>query len=289
MNHMQVEYEFCASKAQYERHFKLWKFRKNSKAANWNAIHYRVQKRKREGKESEGIENIIESVYSRIQDVALERSDEEHLSIIKKMSGCSYDEMLLQFLKHIVHLSSNNMLRRQDNIMEWHDSKKIIQWIDRHDGHAMLESLLSIKLPTVEAFAEHLFREAVYASNARITKILLHAGVNPSLPMYYGPRYPLKMAIIRGNAKLAQVLLDAGADANADTSGDIHKDTLLQTAAKGGDVELVKLLLNAGAHVNASAAAWDGRTALQAASRNSIELVKILLHAGADVNAPQLK
>jgi len=41
------------SKAQYERQFKIWKFRKNLKSHEWIFVHYRFNKRERCGKESE--------------------------------------------------------------------------------------------------------------------------------------------------------------------------------------------------------------------------------------------
>ena len=41
------------SKAQYERHFKIWNFRKNLKSHEWIFVHYRFNKRKRDGKKSE--------------------------------------------------------------------------------------------------------------------------------------------------------------------------------------------------------------------------------------------
>jgi len=41
------------SKAQYERQFKIWKFRKNLKSHEWIFVHYRFNKRERNGKESE--------------------------------------------------------------------------------------------------------------------------------------------------------------------------------------------------------------------------------------------
>ena len=41
------------SKAQYERQFKIWKFRKNLKSHEWIFVHHRFNKRERNGKESE--------------------------------------------------------------------------------------------------------------------------------------------------------------------------------------------------------------------------------------------
>jgi hypothetical protein len=40
------------SKSQYSRQFKSWKFRKNIKDDEWKFVQARVQKRKRDGKES---------------------------------------------------------------------------------------------------------------------------------------------------------------------------------------------------------------------------------------------
>lgn len=53
MEYMQKSQGFSASKAQYERQFKIWKFRKNLKSHEWIFVHYRFNKRERNGKESE--------------------------------------------------------------------------------------------------------------------------------------------------------------------------------------------------------------------------------------------
>jgi hypothetical protein len=45
--------ELVDSKAQYERQFRKWKFRKNRKDPEWKFVHHRVEKRKRGGKESD--------------------------------------------------------------------------------------------------------------------------------------------------------------------------------------------------------------------------------------------
>lgn len=44
--------ESVDSKAQYERQFNKWKFRKNRKHPEWKFVHHRIAKRKRNGKES---------------------------------------------------------------------------------------------------------------------------------------------------------------------------------------------------------------------------------------------
>jgi ankyrin repeat protein len=76
-----------------------------------------------------------------------------------------------------------------------------------------------------------------------------------------------------GNTRLIRLLLDMGADENAEDA--------LRTAAEGGHIDAVKLLLDHCANVKE----WGG-SALRAASENGhIEVVKLLLDRGVDVNA----
>lgn len=43
---------YSNSKAQYERHFKIWNFRKNLNDVEWKFVHHRIEKRKRNDKGS---------------------------------------------------------------------------------------------------------------------------------------------------------------------------------------------------------------------------------------------
>lgn len=91
----------------------------------------------------------------------------------------------------------------------------------------------------------------------------------------------LMQAADAGSAALAQLLLDAGADAALESGSG---DTALFAAAGQDDLEVLTLLIGAG--VNVSYANRDGWTALMAASHNgSAEAVKALLWAGADAKA----
>jgi hypothetical protein len=49
---MQEKYHFRRTKFQYEDRFRKWGWKKNSKADTWKFIAHRVDKRKRDGKES---------------------------------------------------------------------------------------------------------------------------------------------------------------------------------------------------------------------------------------------
>jgi ankyrin repeat protein len=90
---------------------------------------------------------------------------------------------------------------------------------------------------------------------------------------------PLFVAAEKGNQAVMEVLLDKGADVNAQ-SGEFNA---LYTASHNGHKEIVTLLLDKGADVNAQGGYYSN--ALQAASYfGKKEVVKVLLDKGADVN-----
>ncbi|EDU43191.1 ankyrin repeat domain containing protein [Pyrenophora tritici-repentis Pt-1C-BFP] len=94
-------------------------------------------------------------------------------------------------------------------------------------------------------------------------------------------RNALQAASERGHTEIVKLLLDKGADVNA--QGGLHGNAL-QAASERGHAEVVKLLLDNGADVNAQGG--DYGNALQAASeRGHKEVVELLLDNGADVNA----
>ncbi|KAI1527404.1 Arp Ankyrin repeat [Pyrenophora tritici-repentis] len=92
-------------------------------------------------------------------------------------------------------------------------------------------------------------------------------------------RTPLYVAVDKGSSVLTRMLLDNGADVNAQ-GGDYRN--ALQAASERGHTEVVKLLLDKGADVNAQGGLHGN--ALQAASeRGHTEVVKLLLDKGADI------
>jgi ankyrin repeat protein len=88
---------------------------------------------------------------------------------------------------------------------------------------------------------------------------------------------PLYYAAMLGLSTITRLLLDAGADVNA--QGELFSNAL-QVALWGGHEQVVKMLLNKGADVNAQGGHFGN--ALQAASEGGHEqVVKTLLDAGA--------
>jgi ankyrin repeat protein len=92
---------------------------------------------------------------------------------------------------------------------------------------------------------------------------------------------PLFIAAEQGNVGVIEVLLDKGADVNAQGGG---YGNALYAASAGGHKETATLLLDKGADVNAQGGAYGN--ALQAASYDGHkEVATLLLDKGADVNA----
>lgn len=149
--------------------------------------------------------------------------------------------------------------------------------------------------------------EAVISGDIPEVRRLLEAGVDIDSAKD-NEATPLILASRGGNVEIARLLLDAGANANANPfKYALHRDwevtytpaallpvirqseiiydaAALHAASQNGHAEIVRLLLAAGADVNAKGD--DEVTALHAASQNGhVEIVKLLLAAGADVDA----
>ncbi|KAL8701797.1 MAG: hypothetical protein Q9201_004711 [Fulgogasparrea decipioides] len=90
----------------------------------------------------------------------------------------------------------------------------------------------------------------------------------------------LQAAITEGHDKVVQILLDKGADVNQGR----RYSNALQAASAGGRDKVVQMLLDKGADINAQGG--ECGNALQAASaRGHDKVVQILLDKGADINA----
>ncbi|KAF5340833.1 hypothetical protein D9758_017068 [Tetrapyrgos nigripes] len=120
-----------------------------------------------------------------------------------------------------------------------------------------------------------------YKVCALLYTLWIKANKNISYPPPLQTRYPLHDAAENGYFHIVKVLVENGADVNAE-GGKLGFP--LQAAAFGGHLDVVKYLVEKGADVNAK----GGKLGfpLQAAARwGHLDVVKYLVEKGADVNA----
>lgn len=120
---------------------------------------------------------------------------------------------------------------------------------------------------------------AAFVGNAKIAKILVDAGAVINI-MATDNYTPLHIAAERGHIEVAKLLIDKGADINVKMWS--HK-TPLHFAVANNNMEMVKYLLNKHADINAQDK--DGNTPLHfAVAKNNMEMARTLIGNGADIN-----
>jgi ankyrin repeat protein len=121
--------------------------------------------------------------------------------------------------------------------------------------------------------------EALRFRHGKIVGLLIDRGAKIAGPA--GALRQLQDAVLRGQTDMVTLLLERGADANAETA---NGGTLLHDAALKGHAEIVQLLLAHGAKIDAVNAA--GGTALHdAAIGGRLRVAELLLAKGAAINA----
>ncbi|KAJ7799349.1 ankyrin repeat-containing domain protein [Mycena olivaceomarginata] len=121
---------------------------------------------------------------------------------------------------------------------------------------------------------------AAYYGHQKICQLLLNKGADVNAQgRIYGNA--LQAAACQGHDKIVQVFLDKGADVNAQGG---HFGNALQAAASGGHDKIVQVLLDKGADVNAQEGEY-GNALYAAAYGGHDKIVQVLLDKGADVNA----
>ncbi|KAN0098195.1 Ankyrin repeat-containing domain protein [Hyaloscypha variabilis] len=207
-----------------------------------------------------------------------------HMAISHRQSSS-----VLHFLKLSMYLVSNNFFGPTTDI-----SEKVYQWLQRHSNGGLMEYILSIGGPTVEALAENLFRLALDAEDVATVSKMMKLGINPNEQVYHTEHgtccTPLLRACEMQSLNLVRALIDGGAKADYQV-GNEDIESVLMFAVDGRDdnyelkphvdTELVRILLNAGAVVNPG----PGESPLsRAVDWGHVEVVDLLVSAGADVN-----
>ena len=122
---------------------------------------------------------------------------------------------------------------------------------------------------------------AARADDLQTAELLLAAGANANAVNRYGVT-PLSLAAGNANGDMVEVLLKAGADAKAVIK---EGETVLMAAARTGSPKAVRLLIDGGAAVNAREERLGETALMWAVAENHPEAAKLLIAHGADVNA----
>ena len=150
---------------------------------------------------------------------------------------------------------------------------------DREGVRSLLAAKVDVNAPQGDGTTA--LHWAAYKDDVEMAKMLLASGASVKSTTRIGAMTPLFMASKNGSAPMIELLLKAGADANA---ADEHGTTALMTAAASGSAEAVKALIDRGAEVNAREGT-HGQTALMfAAALNREATIRMLLQHGADAS-----
>lgn len=118
--------------------------------------------------------------------------------------------------------------------------------------------------------------------NAELVEVLLYAGAAAEATTRLGGYTALHLASRVGHADAIEALVAQGADVSARTSTGAMP---LHLAAGSGDVDAISVLLAAGAEVDGRENVYEQTPLMWATAKNRVPAMTVLLDSGADVNA----
>ncbi|XP_058429134.1 ankyrin repeat and SOCS box protein 3 isoform X1 [Marmota monax] len=123
--------------------------------------------------------------------------------------------------------------------------------------------------------------EAAYHNSVECLRMLIHADSSENYikTKTFEGFFALHLAASQGHWKIAQILLEAGADPNATT---LEETTPLFLAVENGQIDVLRLLLRHGANVNGSHSMCGWNSLHQASFQENAEIIKLLLKKGAN-------
>ena len=137
--------------------------------------------------------------------------------------------------------------------------------------------------PTENSVTDN-FLSAAKSGDVPAVQAALDAGVDPNTRDAQG-RPALQLATVKKHTAVAKALLEKGADTEAvETAPHAPHFTPVQLAASNGDNATLQVLLDHGANIDAQNAQSKHTALLLAVEKNRPDTVKLLLERGADAN-----
>ncbi|KAJ5710568.1 ankyrin repeat-containing domain protein [Penicillium malachiteum] len=207
-------------------------------------------------------------------------------SAVELAVKCSRYELIPLFLDSSPDAISSDAICKARIIGLFLKSQKIGK--DKNIVEATLKLLVNSGA-NVNGAGESYLQEAVCSRELELVRCLILAGAdinwrNKSSP--FSPITALQQAAYMKDVRIAQLLLECGADVNSPANGE-GGNTALQAAAMNLDLPMLRLLMSFGADINGAPSPKRGRTALQwAVSKGSLPITHFLISNGADLNAP---
>jgi ankyrin repeat protein len=161
-------------------------------------------------------------------------------------------------------------------------AKKILLWASSNGSETLAKSLL-VGDPTLVDSRDFLNRTPLFLAamegSLEVIEVLLEAGADIDANRH--DDNALCIAISRGRKEIVALLLDKGANVNASTGSN---NNAISVASSQGNKEMINLLLAKGANVNPMNAGCCAALQ-QASAKGHKEIVELLISRGADVNA----
>lgn len=120
-------------------------------------------------------------------------------SDIEKLSGLSDIDNRVYGLKLAIYIFSNNLCAPMQ-------AKRLLEWLLDTIDDSMFEILLSINLPTMDAFVQNFSKAALKSKNIHALQTLAEVGIN-SRPLLKCLKQHIKEIVMIGDVKLVRDLL----------------------------------------------------------------------------------
>jgi ankyrin repeat protein len=219
-----------------------------------------------------------EKILSHLEELTIEMHDDALVKNVKRLTGSSQMQSIIQLFRYSVYLSSNNLLSG------W-KTQKLVEWMNRSRTAGILDLLLDLKTPTTEIFGSNILVVAARLGYIDLVRNLLTKGVDANARAGEALQATaLQEAVRRDHFRIVQLLLDAGADPSSHIGSCFS--VLHDALDMSNSIETVQMLIKKGANVNGTfnPISYDGSVLFHAATKGDNDMIRVLLKAGASIH-----